>query len=246
MTKPKIPETRIMPIAESGNQGGIRMWPSEEWASRLSDWANIGLIVGLIFGVLSTVLLVWMGNVKEAYLKRELADTNLRAANAEQRAADATLELSRIKTPRSLTNIPELVASLEPFNGTEYTFSFVFQDEDSTKLLQALDDVLQRAKWKRVKPPHGFPALEFWGKGGDAVTIGIGTGVSVSVESQESLAVLQARQVKDLPQYVRAAVVLNLTLSSCLSPPQAPSDNKLVEVQKGDSSVVLIGVGKKP
>ncbi len=224
------------------------MWPSEEWASRLSDWANIGLIVSLIFGVLSTVLLVWMGNVKEAYLRQELANTNLRAANAEQRAADATLELARIKTPRSLTNIPELVASLEPFKGTEYMFSFVFQDEDSTKLLQALDDVLQRAKWKRVKSQGRFPALEFWGKGGDAVTVGIGTGIAISVESRESLAALQARQINDMPEYIKAAVVLNQGLSSWLSPPQSftTSENKLVHVELGDSRAVLIGVGKKP
>jgi hypothetical protein len=167
-------------------------------------------------------------------------------AKANERAADAMLELARIKTPRSLTNIPNLVASLEPFKGTEYMFSFVFQDEDSTKLLRALDDVLQHAKWKRVKSQGGFPALEFWGKGGDAVTVGIGTGVVVSVKSQESLATLQSRQINDLPEYIKAAVVLNKSLSSCLSPPQAPSDNKLVEIQPGDSLVVLIGVGKKP
>jgi hypothetical protein len=197
------------------------MWPSEEWASKLFDLANLALILSLVVGVISTALLVRMGNVKEAYgkirqgnfdlelskqkertagaeveaaeakkiagefeiaistanqraaeanakaegFRLDIAKANESAASAEQRAAEATLELARIKAPRSLTRIPQLIAALEPFKGTEYTFSFVFQDEDSTKVLHALDDVLQRAQWKRVKPPPGFPALEFWGKG---------------------------------------------------------------------------------
>jgi hypothetical protein len=185
-------------------------------------------------------------NAKAEGFRLDIANANERAASAEQRAAEATLELARFKAPRSLTHIPELIASLEPFKGTEYMFSFVFQDEDSTKLLRALDDVLQRAKWKRVKSQGRFPALEFWGKGGDAVSVGIGTGIAISVESRESLATLQSRQITGLPEYIKAAVALNLSLSSCLSPPQAPSDNKLVDVQPGDSPVLLIGIGKKP
>lgn len=50
--------------------------------------ANWGLIIGLILGVISTVLLVWMGNVKEVYLRRELAATGERAGHAEERAAN--------------------------------------------------------------------------------------------------------------------------------------------------------------
>lgn len=211
--------------------------------SQSVDWWNTAMIWALIFAALAAVAVVITTHMALRRAK-ELSDTQDQLIQAKDDQLKA--ELARLKAPRSLTHVPELIASLEPFEGTEYIFSFVFQDEDSTKLLQALDDVLQRAKWKRVKSQGRFPALEFWGKGGDAVTVGIGTGITISVESQESLAVLQARQVNDLPQYVRAAVALNLTLSSRLSPPQAPSDNKLVEVQKGDSKVVLIGVGKKP
>src|ERR1035441_8282950 len=81
-----MPETSTTPIAESGNQGGIRMWPSETWAGRLFDIANWGLIVGLVVGVISTVFLVWMGNVKETYLRRELGATGERAAEAQKTA----------------------------------------------------------------------------------------------------------------------------------------------------------------
>ena len=65
------------------------MWPSEELASRLYNMANVGLIVGLVLGVICTALVVWMGNVKEAYLQKEIADTDQRAALANERAAEA-------------------------------------------------------------------------------------------------------------------------------------------------------------
>ncbi len=78
------------------------MWPSLEVASWLYDGANIGLIIGLILGVVSTVLIVWMGNTKEEYLKRDLANTHERAAKAELLAANTNLELEKFKAPRSL------------------------------------------------------------------------------------------------------------------------------------------------
>lgn len=65
------------------------MWPSEEWASRIYDWSNVGLLVGLVIGVISTCLVVWMGNVKEAYFKNQIAVTKQDTALANERAAKA-------------------------------------------------------------------------------------------------------------------------------------------------------------
>jgi hypothetical protein len=62
------------------------MWPSEEVASRLYDWANFGLIVGLVVGIVSTVLLVWMGNAKESYLRTHIAGAGKAAAQANERS----------------------------------------------------------------------------------------------------------------------------------------------------------------
>jgi hypothetical protein len=109
MTKPNISANKTSPIANSGNQGGIRMWPSEDWASKLYDLANLGLIIGLIIGVISTVVVVWMGNVKEEYLKRELAVTGQHAANANSIAATANeraaeLEKENLKLQQKLAN----------------------------------------------------------------------------------------------------------------------------------------------
>jgi len=60
------------------------MWPSEELASRIYDWANWGLVVGLVIGIIATVLVVWMGNVKETYLQRHLSETNEQSQKLEE------------------------------------------------------------------------------------------------------------------------------------------------------------------
>jgi len=65
------------------------MWFSLETASRLYDAANIFLIIALVVGAVSTVLVVWMGNVKEEYLRRDIASAQEEAAKADERAATA-------------------------------------------------------------------------------------------------------------------------------------------------------------
>jgi hypothetical protein len=143
-----MPEKRIMPIANSGNQGGIRMWPSEDWASRLYDLANWSLLAALVVGAASTALLVWMGNVKEEYLKRDLAATNERAAHAEERAAQASLELAKFKTPRNLS--PEqqtrISEKLKAFAGKQFDVALILEPEPEG-LLPQIEDALKSAGW---------------------------------------------------------------------------------------------------
>ncbi len=49
------------------------MWPSFETAVWLYNAANIFLIGALAIAVIATALVVWMGNVKEEQLRRDLA-----------------------------------------------------------------------------------------------------------------------------------------------------------------------------
>jgi hypothetical protein len=63
------------------------MWPSRETASLVSEVANWALIAGLVVGVVATVLIVWMGNVNEAYLKTDLSCANERAAACTPRSS---------------------------------------------------------------------------------------------------------------------------------------------------------------
>lgn len=174
----------------------------------------------------------------------QIAQANERAANAEARAAEATLELARIKTPRSLTHIPELVATLKPFKGTEYTFLSVCQEEECLVFLKQLDSVLQQSEWKRGKALGGFPAIKVFGRDVDfSVPVSLSNGIMIRVESPEPLASLQSLPDDKWPQHIRAAVALNLSLFPNLGPPQ-DGDHK-VDVEKGISTAVQIGVGKK-
>jgi len=166
-------------------------------------------------------------------------------ADANARTAQAELELARIKTPRSLKHIPEVVAALKPFKGTEYTFSSVCQEQECLVFLKQLDSVLQEAKWKRGKGLGGFPAIKVFGSNVDfAVPLSLTDGIAVRAESRESLASLQALPLDKLPLYIGAAITLNLALFPNLDPPQG-GDHK-VDVEPGDSTVVQIAIGKKP
>jgi hypothetical protein len=83
------------------------MWPSQQAAEWISDAANFALIASLVIGVIATVLVVWSGNKKEIYLKRDLAaaaarsaEANARASEADARAAQAIERAELEKTAR--------------------------------------------------------------------------------------------------------------------------------------------------
>jgi hypothetical protein len=178
-----------------------------------------------------------------AEAESHLAEAKERAASAEREAVAATIELNRLKTPRSLTNVPALVASLQKFSGTEYTFAGVFGDEESILLLRQIDAALQAAHWKRVKP-EGIIVLQVFGKDADGVPLTSGTGITVSIESTESVDTLRDEARILWPLVLRAAIAAHDSILSDLAPPQGAL-HKDVEVEKGTSMVVHITVGKK-
>lgn len=94
------------------------MWPSVEAASWLYNLANIGLIIGLVLGVVSTILLVWMGNVKEGYLHRALADSRERTATLEKQSAEANTAIARANADaaQSLATAKQAEANLAEAN----------------------------------------------------------------------------------------------------------------------------------
>ena len=79
----------------SANVERMRMWPSAETAAWLYNLANIGLILGLVVGVVSTILVVWMGNVKEAYLNHSLAESHERTASLEKQAGESQTAIAK-------------------------------------------------------------------------------------------------------------------------------------------------------
>lgn len=165
-------------------------------------------------------------------------------ADTMKRANALTAQLDRLTTPRSLPHSPQVIASLKPFKDTEYMFIEVCSDTECVNLLRDIDSVLGLAGWKRVKSPHRFPGLVLWGdpKGDDGAGIDLEPGIKVSIES--TVPDLDKNSLENLPEYIRAAIVLNLTLASNVSPPE--NTGRLVGTDKGASTIVRISVGRKP
>jgi hypothetical protein len=191
-------------------------------------------------------------NAKAEGFRLSIAKANESAAQAQAQVAKATaeaakanLELARLKTPRSLTHMPELIAALSAFKGTEYVFVSVFQDEESMYLLRAIDEVLQKAGWSRGKSVAGFPGINIYGSEARSFTVPVGfnTGIQISVDFPEATSTIESLPLDKLPPPLKAAVLLDMQLSVSLFP---PSDIKKVNVEKGTSTTMRIAVGKKP
>jgi hypothetical protein len=173
--------------------------------------------------------------------KKQAAEAESHLADAQERAANATKALERLTSPRGLQNLKQLVATLETFKGTEYTFSAVYSDQESLQLLAQINDVLKKAGWNRGKPVGGFPAINVFGTSDPyAVPAALNNGIQITVEWPEEV----PQSLEQLPPLVRAAVILNKALSGNLTP--AEKSPSLVNVEKGDSKTIRIAVGKKP
>ena len=181
----------------------------------------------------------------------QIAQANERAANAEARAAQAQLELARIAAPRSLTNVPGLVAALKPFNGTEYTLN-VFMDTESMEFTKVVARTFEAAGWVRKQPTGtsiGIPTVEIaFDQGGtEYVPACLETGISLHAHSKESLATLQLLPVQSMPRTVQAALALKSAIALSIS----PSDERnvvsgILEPKPAEGIPMTICVGKKP
>jgi hypothetical protein len=186
-------------------------------------------------------------DIKSAKTKAAEAESHL--AEALKQAADATAELQRLRAPRSLVEVPKLIADLRVFNGTEYRLN-VFQDDESIQFTKIVDDALNRAGWLRKPSPYklGIASILIFGKDREqAVPVCIETGIQIHFWADESLAVLNARPLKDQSPALQAAVALRLALVSHI----APTDNRNVgdkvslDENSEDKFPLVICIGKK-
>ena len=147
------PDTKITAIVPNGSQRGIRMWPSEATAALIYDIANIVLIVGLVIGAVATVLIVWMGNVKEGYLKREVASAHERAAELNQKAEAERLARVKIEerlAPRHITQAQQeiIAAKLSEFKNHRVAFGVKPSTDESEWFMRWLAAPFSMAGWK--------------------------------------------------------------------------------------------------
>ena len=160
-----VTETNTTTIADSESQGRSlrkRMWPSFETAVWLYDTANIFLLIALAVGVIATGLVIWMGNVKEEYLRRDVAGAHVRAAEANERAATAQLKLENLRKqigPRIIDRDASLKAlEGKPTANAEILFSD--DDRDSFNLALQIFGLLKRANWEIESPKPVLRGLD--------------------------------------------------------------------------------------
>lgn len=171
------------------------MWPSFETAVWLYDRANLLVIGALTIGVIATVLVVWMGNVKEEYLRRDLASTNERAANAEERAAEANLELARLKAPRTLTAEQKnrISERVRKFPGTIFDATTYPGEPEAVAFTNIISELLEAAGWT-LNPRRGQSSL-MGSASGMVVVIGKHAGAPAEMAGKELTAALAGEGV---------------------------------------------------
>lgn len=169
---PTTPAIKTTNAAAKGIIGFLaKLTPSAILASSIYDWANVGLIVSLVIGVVSTVLIVWMGNIKETDLRTRLSEAESRstlaqgaagsageaAAKANERAAElerqaevlktANLQLEAQIAPRriSLGDCMKIAKALSGFAGRTVEIRSYALDVEAAVLGQQLLFCLQKA-----------------------------------------------------------------------------------------------------
>jgi hypothetical protein len=84
--------------------------------------------------------------------QQEIAKANATAAQAQQRAAEANLELARLEAPRFLSlQAQERIASkLKRFAGIQFDFAATSNDPEPAGLLLSIENALNNAGWKEI------------------------------------------------------------------------------------------------
>jgi hypothetical protein len=109
---------------------------------------------------ISANALIWLGVWGELIFEKRareagdgiVAEANARAAEANQKAQEAILELARFKAPRELTQEQRgrIVDKLKPFSGTEYDIAISDADPEILNFVFIIELVLSTAGWTEI------------------------------------------------------------------------------------------------
>jgi hypothetical protein len=135
------------------------MWPSLPTANHIADWANIFFIGSLVVGVVSTVLIVWMANVKEGYWELARQDSDVRLAQLNNDTARLTAEnlaLQTVLLPRhaGILGVNEepraktWFAGFERWAGIKVLIQVAPGDPEAQNLANEIAMVLSMFGWK--------------------------------------------------------------------------------------------------
>lgn len=147
-------------MVPKGSEGGRRMFsPSLEIASKISDWANAFFIGSLVVGVVSTVLIVRMANVKEEHWDelRRSSDERIAEATARQKEAELKLEqLRKLAGPREIKQT-EFLKLIEGVPKSKLQIWYSPTASDGMWLASQIAGAIIAAKWELTSPPMPIP-----------------------------------------------------------------------------------------
>jgi len=184
------------------------MWEiSSSLADRLFALSNVVLILGAAAVLIGTIGAIVLSGVREQFAnerisanetataqataesdvaRRDAAAATERAALAEQRAAEANLEIVRLKTPRSISadEAGRIADKLKQFRNTPFVMT-VFNDPEATDLLSQIDATLILAGWSEI-PWNESPIIY---KRSDKPAVGLNslTGLFVQADASRSV-----------------------------------------------------------
>jgi hypothetical protein len=189
-------------------------------------------------------------NRTAAQAESHLADALERAASAEERTAKAESEIVRLKSPRSLTQLENLVSALRQYKGTEYVLN-TFADEESMNLTAEVGRALKQAGWVRKQPPAidiDIPTLSITFEGGveEMVPSCVASGVSIFVHTNESIEELNSKPQQSAPMVVLAGTALRNALRVSVLPQAAGNVAEGIINPTPSDGPITICVGKKP
>jgi hypothetical protein len=115
------------------------MWPSLPTANHIADVANWFFIGSLVVGVVSTILIVWMAGVKEAYWEKDRAESTERIAllnNDTEHLKSENLRLQAQLAPRSLSK--EQFDEIQTLKGKISQVNLATEDNLESKMFAGL------------------------------------------------------------------------------------------------------------
>jgi hypothetical protein len=115
------------------------MWPPLPTANHIADVANWFFIGSLVIGVVSTILIVWMSGVKEAYWEKDRAESAERIAqlnNDTERLKSDNLRLQTQLAPRSLSK--EQFDEIQTLKGRIAAVNIAVEDDVECSLFAAM------------------------------------------------------------------------------------------------------------
>lgn len=156
------------------------------------------------------------------------AEANARAAVAEKGAADANLELARLKTPRSLKGDQQdkIIRKLKPFTGTQFDTALVTGDPEPSVFLVVVERILQQAGWSQID----------W-KGGDILFTREGKPVAGMTSANNVIVAIFPEQIAKLEP---AALTLVAALNAEGIPAQLQNATGIVNTNR-DAIHILMG-----